>query len=303
MEFMSAGAQDGAGDGAAAAGKAGGPMGLIAGQGRLPILVARGMRERGQRVCTIGLAGQYEPEVPVLSDEFYEVGILRLGQWIRRLRRMGVREAVMIGRVDKARLMHDRFPLLRRLPDWRTISLWYRRLRKDRRSPAVLAAVADELARGGVRLIDSTLHIPEHMATEGVMTRRRPTAQQLADIEFGWPVFEELLRLDVGQAIAVRERDVVAVEALEGTDRMIRRCGELCPRGGWVLLKGARSDFDRRADVPTIGEPTIRGLHAAGGGCIAVAAGDVIIVDKPETLALADKLGVSIVGVRRRGRA
>ncbi len=274
------------------------PLGLIAGQGRLPVLVARGMRARGHAVCCVGLAGQYEADLPRECDRFREVGVLRIGQWARRLRGWGVAQAVMIGRVDKSRLMHSRLRLLRGLPDWRTARLWYRRLRHDRRSAALLAAVADELGAMGVELIDSTQHIPEQMATEGLMTRRAPTAEQRADIEFALPILRRLLGLGVGQAIAVRERDVLAVEAVEGTDRMIARAGELCPRGKWTLLKGAAHAHDRRADVPTIGQPTVRAVHAAGGDCIALAAGDVIVVEKAETLALADALGVAIVGVR-----
>jgi DUF1009 family protein len=136
-----------------------------------------------------------------------------------------------------------------------------------------------------------------------VLTRRAPTAQQEGDIAFGWPLLLEALRLDIGQSMAVSELDVVAVEAVEGTDRMIERAGQLCRRRGWTLLKGARPDHDRRADVPTIGENTIRNVHRAGGGCIALGVGDVIILDRPKTLALADELGVSVVGLTRAGAA
>lgn len=274
-------------------------IGLIAGQGRLPVLVARGMKSAGLEVCAVGLAGQYEDELPGLCDRFKRVGLLRLGQWSRALRRMGASEAVMVGRVDKARLMHSPMRFIHALPDLRTARLWYRDLRHDHRSPAVLAAVARELESSGVRLIDSTAHIPDQMATDGVMTRRRPSEKAMADIAFGWPILRQALNLHIGQALAVREKDVVAVEAVEGTDRMIERAGELCPRGGWTLLKGAAADHDRRADVPTVGVRTVQRAAKAGCACIALGAGDVIIVDRPETLALADELGVAVVGVSR----
>ncbi len=275
------------------------PIGLIAGQGRLPILVAQGMRASGRRVCAVGLAGQYEPELPAECDSFKRVGVVRLGQWARTLRRMGASEAVMIGRVDKARLMHSPLRFVHALPDLRTLRVWYRDLRHDRRSPAVLAAVANELESCGVRLIDSTAHIPDQMAGVGVMTSRTPSEAVRADIDFAWPILEQTLGLHIGQAIAVRELDVVAVEAVEGTDRMIERAGVLCPRGGWTLLKSAPRDHDKRADVPTVGELTIRNAAAAGCACIAVGAGEVIIVDKPDTLKLADELGIAVVGVTR----
>lgn len=276
---------------------ASGVMGLIAGQGELPALVARGMRARGYRVMGLGLSGQYREDVPRLCDRWMEAPPLRVGEWLRKLHGMGVSEAVMIGRVDKSGLMHDPLRVFRQLPDWTTVMLWYRRLRHDKRSPAVLAALAERLREGGVTLVDSTMHIPEHLASEGVMTRRAPSAAERADVEFGWPILHESLRLGIGQAIAVKEKDVLAVEAVEGTDRMIERAGALCRRGGWTLLKGARNEHDRRADVPTVGVETIRRVHEAGGRCVALAAGNVILVDRPATLAEADRLGVAVVGV------
>lgn len=276
-------------------------LGVIAAGGRLPIIVAEGMRQAGHRVVGLGLAGQYPREFPGLCDSFTQAGLLRIGGWARKLKKMGVQYAAMVGKVDKANLMHNKASLVRLLPDWRTAKMyWTLGRQRDRRSHLMLSLVAQELALEGVHLIDTTLHIPEHMATPGVMTHRQPTAAQFGDIEFGWGILKDLLSLDIGQAIAVRGKDVVAVEAVEGTDRMIERAGQLCsPRGatGWTLLKGARLGHDRRSDVPTIGPDTVRAMHRAGGRCIAVAAGDVIIVDKVETLKLADSLEVAMVGV------
>lgn len=272
-------------------------IGLIAGGGRLPILVARGLIDAGHPVHGLGLSKQYEPELPSLCASFREVGILRVGSWARILSRLGVRHAIMVGRVDKAKLMHDPLRLLRNIPDVRTIMSWYKHLRHDHRSHAVLAAIAELLDRGGVQLLDSTRPIPNELATIGAMTRRQPSAGQRADVEFVWPLLTETLRLDIGQAIAVRERDVIAVEAVEGTDRMIERVGQLCKAAGWTLCKGARAGHDRRSDVPTVGVTTVRNLHEHGGRCLALAAGDVIMLDKQEMLDLADHLGVAVVGV------
>ncbi len=273
------------------------PIGLIAGQGALPVIVARGMRAAGRRVCCIGLADQYVPELPALCDDFAEAGVVQLGKWLRLARRFGVREAVMVGRVSKAR-MHDPLRIFRQLPDWRAFNLWYRKLRHDRRSATLLTALAEDLAKEGLVLIDSTTFIPDHMASEGAMTRRAPTAEQESDISFGWPLLKQVGSLDIGQSIAVREKDVIAVEAVEGTDRMIERAGELCRKKGWTLLKTARPGHDMRADVPTIGVSTIEKMHAAGGGCVAVGVGRVILVDRPAVLAAADRLGIAVVGVR-----
>ncbi len=272
-------------------------IGLIAGGGRLPLLIARNLRDMGHEVHGLGLANQYEGELPGMCVSFREVGLLRVGSWGRILSRLGVRHAIMVGKVDKAKLMHDPFRMYRNLPDFRTLVGWFRHLRHDRRSHAVLAAIAEELDRAGVSLIDSTAPIPDQLATAGVMTRTQPTREQQADIEFVWPLLTETLRLDIGQAIAVRERDVIAVEAVEGTDRMIQRVGELCRAKGWTLCKGARAGHDRRSDVPTVGLTTIERMHETGGRCLALAAGDVIMLDRAAMLRRADECGISVVGV------
>jgi DUF1009 family protein len=271
-------------------------VGLIAGQGRLPLLVARGVRAGGGRVCCVGLHGQYDLQLRQLCDEFHDVGLVRIGQWMRVLRRAGVSQAVMVGGVAKSR-MHDHWKLFRQIPDWRAAVLWYRHLRHDRRNATVLRAVAEELARNRITLIDSTTYIPEHLATEGVITRTWPSGAQKGDIEFGWPLLTQMVELDVGQSIAVRDRDVVAVEAVEGTDAMIQRAGQLCKSKGWTLLKSASKNHDMRADVPTIGLSTIQHAAEAGCGCIAVGANRVILVDKPAVLKAADKKKIAIVGV------
>lgn len=272
------------------------PIGLIAGQGLLPLLVARGMRAAGRRVACVGLRDQFDPALPGVCDDFADAGIIQLGRWIRTLRRFGVSQAVMVGRVEKSR-MHDPLKLFRQLPDWRAVNLWYRRLRHDRRNAVVLAALADELAANGITLIDSTTFIPDHLATDGTLGATRPTAAQLADIDFGWPLLTTIVEIHVGQSIAVRDRDVIAVEAVEGTDRMIDRAGELCRARGWTLLKSSARDHDRRADVPTIGVATVERVAAAGGRCIALGARRVILIDRPAVIAAADRLQVALVGV------
>lgn len=272
-------------------------IGLIAGGGHLPILVARGLRALGHPVHGLGLRNQYESDLPTSCSTFREVGLLRIGTWGRTLANMGVHHAIMVGKVDKAKLMHDPWRVFRNMPDLRTAIGWLRTLRHDRRSHALLNFVANELDGCGVTLLDSTAPIPDQMATPGVMTKTRPTAEQRLDIEFVWPMLAETLRLDIGQAIAVRERDVIAVEAVEGTDRMIERVGHLCRARGWALCKGARAGHDRRSDVPTVGVNTLHNMVANGGTCLALAAGDVIMLNKDEMIELADQLRIAIVGM------
>lgn len=271
-------------------------VGLIAGQGQLPVIVARGMKAAGATVCCVGLRDQFDQALPGLCDEFKSAGIIQLGRWIRLLRKWGVHDAVMVGGVDKTR-MHRPLTTLRQLPDLRAGRLWYKRLRHDKRNAALLAAVADELADCGITLIDSTSYITDHMATPGTMGAVQPSEQQQADIAFGWPLLSRIVELDVGQSMAVFNGDVIAVEAVEGTDRMIERAGKLCRAKGWTLLKTASAEHDWRADVPSIGVGTIENVARLGGRCIAVGAGRVILIDKPQVIAAADKAKIALVGV------
>lgn len=259
-------------------------------------MVAEGIQQAGHRVACVAFRGHADPDLQQYCDDFRTVGLYRMNQWLKTLHRWGASEAIMVGRVSKAR-MHDPLRLIRELPDIRSALLWYRRLRHDRRNATVLAAIADELARGGVRLLDSTSYIQDQLASDGVLGKTRPSELQTADIALGWPLLEKTVEMDIGQSIAVREGDVIAVEALEGTTGMIDRAGSLCRRSGWTLLKTSKIGHDRRADVPSIGVQTIEELAAAGAGCVALGSGCVILIDRPAVLKAADKAGIAVVGV------
>ncbi len=271
------------------------PLGLIAGEGIFPLLVARGARAAGRRVVCVGIAGNASAELRKECDEFHWVGVSRLGRWISRLRSAGCTEAIMVGRVQKT-TMYTPFVLLRYIPDLRTARVWLFRLRNDKRPNAVLHAVIDELGSSGITLIDSTRYCTDQLAGVGVLTRRQPSEDQWNDIRFGWNICKQISTMDIGQSIAVRDRDVIAVEALEGTNAMIERAGGLCKVGGWTLIKVANKDQDMRADVPTIGTTTIEKLAAANASCIVLEAEKTIILEKQKVLEMADRYKIVIVG-------
>jgi DUF1009 family protein len=271
-------------------------LGLIAGQGRLPFLVAQGARKAGFKVICAGLADNADPELAKYVDVFFYGAIARPGGWMRNLRRCGAKQTIMVGRVVKANI-YTPWRIVKYLPDWRAMRIWYWRLRrKDKRNNTVLNAIADELASGGIILMDSTQYCKDHLATEGVLTQTQPPASVWADIEFGWPMVKEIGRLDIGQALAVKEREIIAVEAIEGTAKMIERAGQLCKKGGWTLLKAAKPNQDMRFDVPCIGQDTIESLARNKACCVVVEKDKTIIIDKPQTLELADRLGIAVVG-------
>ena len=259
------------------------------------MLVARGARAAGRKVVCAAFSGHAWADLAADVDQMQWVGLLRFGQWIRVLRRAGCREAVMVGRVNKAE-MYDRWRYFRYIPDWRSLRLIWRVWRHDGRPQAILQAVISEMAEAGITLIDSTRYCTEHLASAGVMTRRQPTDAQWADIRTGFEICRTISRLDIGQCIALINRDVIAVEALEGTNAMIQRAGELCKVGGWTLIKVANAQQDMRVDVPTVGTTTIEKLAAARAGCLVLEPGKTILLEKPKVLELADRYKIAIVG-------
>jgi UDP-2,3-diacylglucosamine hydrolase len=271
-------------------------IGLIAGGGRLPFMVAAGARKAGRRVICVGLADYVDPPLADAVDVFSKVAVARPGSWIRRLRKHGVTETIMVGRVTKSHFFTP-WRIFKYIPDWRAFRIFYCRLRhKPLQTDVLLTALADELATGGIRLENSTMYCQEYLAESGVMTKQAPGTQVNNDVEFGWPLAKTLGDLDIGQAIAVREREVIAVEAIEGTAEMIKRAGQFCKAGGWTLIKTSKPKQDMRFDVPCVGPETIEDLAAHGGRCLVIEADKTLIIDKPQTIELADKLGICIVG-------
>ena len=257
--------------------------------------MARGAKAAGRTVVCAALSGCATPELREECDRFTWVGVPRLGSWARVLRGAGCTEAIMVGRVTKTK-MYDPWRYFRYIPDWVTARLWLTRLRYDRTPQAMLSAIADTLQERGITLLDSTMYTTDQLATAGVMTRQQPTEAQWIDIRHGWEICQQVSRMDIGQSIALLNRDVLAVEALEGTNAMIARAGTLCKVGGWTLIKVANKQQDMRMDVPTIGVTTMEKLHEARAGCIVLEPGKTVLLEKQKVLELADRYKIAIVG-------
>jgi DUF1009 family protein len=271
-------------------------IGLIAGEGRLPVIIAAGLRKAGLKIVCLGLAGSADVSLAESVDVFYDVPLARPGNWIGKLRRHNITSAIMAGRVAKGSIFTP-WRILRYLPDWRAVRIWYWRLRKkNKQNETLLKALADELDSGGIKLEDSTKYCKEHLATQGSMTGGDPGGAVANDIEFGWAIVKKIAEMDIGQAIAVKEQEVIAVEAIEGTSAMIERAGGLCKSGGWTLLKAAKRNKDMRFDVPCVGIDTIKALRENGAKCLVVEAARTIIIDRPQTLALAGRMGICVIG-------
>ena len=270
-------------------------VGVIAGAGQFPVMVVEGAQAAGHQVIVAGLRGLADPQLRKLADRYYPVGLLRIGSWIRVFKRHGIEQATMAGYVRK-RDMYGRLAILRLLPDWLFLRLWFFQL-QDRRNDTVLNAVSGLLQHRGIALQDVTRYCQQALAGEGLLGGPAAGPSVHHDIRFGWPVAKKMGALDIGQSIAVKDAEVIAVEAIEGTDRMIARAGELCRKGGWTLIKVAKPDQDMLFDVPTIGPDTITNLHHHGASALVVESGKTVIVDAEQVFAEARRLGISIVGM------
>jgi len=269
-------------------------LGIIAGSGAFPFMVARGARRAGCHVTIVGLRGFADPALAGVADVFRWAGIAKTGRWIRILKQQRADAVILAGAVRKSD-MYGRLRLLRLLPDLTAIRIWFFTV-KDKRNDTVLGAVADEFGKHGIIMQDCVRFSDQDMAPEGVLTRGRPSEAQERDAGFGWQVAKEMGRLDIGQSVAVKEMEVIAVEAIEGTDRMIERTGALCARGDWTMIKVAKPNQDMRFDVPTVGVDTIANLAKHGARQLVVEAGKTLIIDRDAFVTAADKAGIVVIG-------
>ena len=266
----------------------GGPLGLIAGNGRFPFLVAAGARKAGRRVVAVAIKEEAEPELSSAVDEIHWVGLGQLGRCIEALRGAGAHEAVMAGQVQHRQIFSDV------VPDLKLMGLLARLAFKN--TDSLIGAVADALGREGITLLPSTTFVEDQLAGAGVMTRRGPSREERRDIEYGRRVALVLAGLDLGQTVVVKDRAAVALEAMEGTDETIRRAGRLAGPGTTVV-KVAKPRQDMRFDVPVVGPGTMEAMREAGARVLALDVGKTLLLDKQDFLARADGAGVTVVGM------
>ncbi len=264
-------------------------IGLIAGGGQFPLLFAEAARAQGRRVVAIAHLNETATELEEQADVTYWVKLGQLGKIIKHFRREGVRETVFAGTITKTRIFHDV------LPDFKGLSLWNKI--DTRLDDAILRAVAASLEEEGIRVLASTCYLDHLFFPPGLLTRKKPSAGQMEDIRFGWTIAREVGRLDIGQCVVVRDRTVLAVEAIEGTDATIRRGGELAGSGA-VVIKVKKPGQDFRFDLPATGPKTIETLAAIKGAVLAVEAGQSLLFDKQMMIKAADQAGLVVIGLQ-----
>jgi len=271
-------------------------IGLLAGAGQFPIAFARAAQAAGHSVYALGVAGMASEDLADVCDQFRFAPLARLGKAIRLFKRADVQRVVMAGKIEKTVLFHP-FRWVRLMPDWRTLHMWFRYASKNRKDDTILLAVIREFERDNLKFESALTYCPELLVKHGFLTQRKPSSLQWKDIQFGWELAREMGRLDIGQTVVVNDAAVIAVEAIEGTDKCILRAGELCRRGGFTVVKVAKPKQDMRFDVPTIGVETIKYMHEAGGRVLAIEAGMTIILNPEEVADVADRFGISVVSV------
>lgn len=268
-------------------------IGLIAGSGRFPLLFAEEAKRQGHRVIAIGLSGVTEESLADIADEVHTFKLGKINGPLKVLREAGVRRVVMAGKVQH----HSLFGGI--MPDFRAVKILAGL--KDRRTDTILKAIADEFSKEGMELISSATHLSHLMAEPGVLTQRKPTKDESADIELGWKAAKALAGFDIGQSVAVKDKAVVAVEAMEGTDELLLRAAALVARHGrkpgLVLVKVAKPRQDFRFDLPVLGLDSLKTFKKTGVTAVAIEASKTLLFDKDAFLREADAMKLSLQAI------
>lgn len=265
-------------------------IGLIAGNGRFPIIFADNARKLGYHVSAVAHEGETEPELAGHVDRIHWIKIGQLNKLIKAFKEDNVHQTVMLGGIKKTHV----FTTMR--PDFRTLALAARvALWKD---DDILRELAKELEQEGIAICESTFGLEGILVEEGSLTERTPSEKEWADIRYGWDVAHDIGRLDIGQCVVIKDRVVVAVEAVEGTDGAIKRGGDLAKEGA-VVVKRSKPQQDLRFDLPAVGPRTIEVMASVKASVLAIEAGRTILLDREIMLEKAKFARIAIVGIKQ----
>jgi len=264
-------------------------IGIIAGTGELPVIIAKDARERGYKVITVALENLASQEMDSVSDEIRWVNPGKFGELIDTLKKHQIKEAIMAGKVPKSLLYKSKIT-----PDLRAVKLLFSI--RDKSDDAILNAIAKELAGEGIEIIDTTKFSPHLLTPDGCLTQKKPDEEQWKDIEFGWKIAREIGKLDIGQTVVIKGRAVMAIEAIEGTDEAILRGGKWAGDGA-VVVKVSKPQQDMRLDVPAVGLDTLKSMEKVNAKVLALEAHRSMIVGRDTAIKEADSAGIVIIGI------
>ncbi|HXJ14193.1 MAG TPA: UDP-2,3-diacylglucosamine diphosphatase LpxI [Candidatus Limnocylindrales bacterium] len=260
--------------------------GLIAGNGRFPFLVLEGARSQGIEMAVIALKEEASPELEKIAKRLHWVSLGELSKAIELMQSEGVKQAVMAGQVKHNKI----FSSIR--PDWKLAKLLFALPRKN--TDSLIGAVAKVLEEEGIHLVDSTMFLKPLLPEAGVLTRRAPSAQESADMEYGLGIARRIAAKDIGQTVVVADSACVAVEAMEGTDETIARAARFANGRPLVVVKVSKPRQDMRFDVPVVGLPTVESMKLAGATALAIDANRTLLFDKEKLIAMANDAGIAI---------
>jgi len=262
-------------------------IGLIAGEGKFPIIFAKNAKEKGIEIVAVGIEGKTKEELNKYVDELLLVKLGELSKLIAFLKQNSINQLVMAGKIPKIHLFDKNIALDRELKSLLDSV-------EDRKDDSLLKGVAKYLEKMGMTLLDSTIFLKDNLPEKGILTKRHPTDKEYENIEFGRSIAKRIAELDIGQTVVVKDKAVLAVEAIEHTDETIRRGGRL-GNGDVIVVKVSRPKQDMRFDVPVVGLDTIKSLKQAKAKVLAVESKKTLFIDKSEIIEEADKSGISII--------
>jgi DUF1009 family protein len=263
-------------------------IGLIAGNGRFPFIFSENAKRLGYTIIAVALIGETDTALESYVDRIHWIRVGQLNRLIQAFKKDDVCQAVMLGGIKKTHL----FSGIR--PDLRGLALLTRL--KSRKDDEILRSIASELEKDGIEICDSTFGLEDILVEEGTLTTRSPNKREQEDIQYGWEIAKAIGQLDIGQCVVIRDKVVVAVEAVEGTDEAILRGGVLAKEGA-VIVKRSKPQQDLRFDLPTIGPRTIEMMESNKSSVLALEAGKTILLDRQEFLARANQANIAVVGL------
>jgi len=265
-------------------------IGLIAGEGEFPIILARNLKEQNYQVVAVCFSNDQKEKLKNLASEVFKISIGQFGKLIKIFKERKIKELVFLGKIDKSQALKIG------IPDFKALILWKKL--KNREDNSILRGIVEELENEGFIIRGPSEFLQDYLTPEGVFTKRIPTSEEWEDIEYGFKIAKMIGALDIGQCVVVKNKMTVAVEAMEGTDATILRAGKL--RKNTVVIKVAKPIQDLRMDLPVVGLKTIETLIKAGAKVLALETGKTFFLQREEAIKLADKNDISIVGYKEK---
>lgn len=262
-------------------------LGVLAGIGHLPVDVVEGAKTAGYKVVAIGVIPATHEDLPKVADSFYSINIGKIGKIIDTLKENHVNEVTMIGKVTKE-VLYSKGLIV---PDWQAVKLLF--ALKDRHDDTIMQALVDLVEKNGIKVMDQTLFLKALFPAAGVLSKRKPTTEEQGDMDYGFAMAKKIGGLDIGQTVVVKNKAIMAVEAIEGTDACILRGGKLGKQV--IVAKTAKPAQDNRFDMPSVGVQTIKSMIEAGAVGIVMEAGRTLLVERDKTLALANEHNITVV--------